>query len=144
MEMDARSIADYPQGCVSIWRSWWSWCVAALVLRPSRSHCLLRLGCLLSLNASRAPMWHHLGAQVVAFGNQVDQIWHSWVPRVAPWAPEGVTVSASWLPEGWFWGAKEVILGTMGEPWWPHGAATKIRSRLALSREVIEAPCFDA
>ena len=31
-------------------------------------------------------------------------------------------MSAIWLPKGWLWGTKGVTFGTLGEPWWPHGA----------------------
>ena len=86
---------------------------------------LLRLGCFGSLCAPRAPMWHHLGTYVAAFGHQVGQIWHSWGAWVAPWAPQRVTMSAIWLPKGWLWRTKGGTFGTMGEPWGPHGAKTR-------------------
>ena len=55
---------------------------------------------------------------MVAFCQPGGQIWHLWGARAAPWAPQGVTMSAIWLPKGWRWGTK-------GEPWGPHGAKTR-------------------
>ena len=73
-----------------------------------------------------------LGSHVAPFGCPSGGTWSPngsdlafWGARVAPWAPQGVTMSAIWLPKGWLWGTKGVTFGTMGEPWGPHGAKTR-------------------